>query len=123
MDNKISLLGQNIKKIRKAKDIDRNKLSRLTGIENVLLYEIESGGINGLSPSDLEKIAKALDVDVIALTGEKVDYDINIYELIRHIEHEFGINRDYLTDNEKYSFINSLESAINIIKCHRNNLQ
>ncbi|NRT76269.1 helix-turn-helix domain-containing protein [Clostridium beijerinckii] len=60
--NKPSSLGKTIKFIRVANNIDRNKLSRLTGIDNLALYEIECGYIQTLNDSDIEKIANALGV-------------------------------------------------------------
>jgi len=136
MNNDVSMLGRTIQNIRKNKEFDRNKLSRLTGIDNLVLYEIENGDISDLSLSDLEKIAKALDVNISTLLEEKVqvdyeknidgnakiDSDVTIYKLIKHIYRGFGINKDYLTDSERLSIVNSLESAINIIESYRNNI-
>ncbi len=68
MMNKVSRLGENIKRIRHIAEIDRTKLSTLTGIDNLTLYEIECGDIQELSESDIEKIAKALNVSVDVLT-------------------------------------------------------
>ncbi|WP_315070908.1 helix-turn-helix transcriptional regulator [uncultured Clostridium sp.] len=62
-----SILGKNIKIIRYTLEIDRSKLSILTGIEQLTLYEIECGDIQELSESDIEKIAKALNVSADVL--------------------------------------------------------
>ncbi|UYZ37296.1 helix-turn-helix domain-containing protein [Clostridium beijerinckii] len=62
--NEISSLGKNIKLIRVVNNIDRSKLSNLTGIEQLTLYEIECGDIQTLSEDDIEKIAKALNINI-----------------------------------------------------------
>lgn len=115
MTNEVSALGKNIKKFRTIKDFNRRKLSILTGIDTVELYEIESGVINTLSTSNIKKIAKALEVSTSILTGTNKNSDVykHINRVILHLEHEFEVNTDYLSDNEKRLIINSLESIIN----------
>ena len=56
-------IGRAIKEIRNEKGISQNKLSKLTGFNRGYLYKLESDLI---SPSleTLEKIAKALDIQV-----------------------------------------------------------
>lgn len=118
MTNEVSTLGKNIKKFRTIKDFDRRKLSILTGIDTVELYEIESGAINTLSTSNIKKIAKSLDVSTATLTGTNKNTDVykHINKVIEHLDHEFEVNNAYLTDNEKSLIISSLESAINKLK-------
>lgn len=65
--NEASRLGKNIRRIRHIAEIDRTKLSALTGIDNLTLYEIECGDLQELSESAIERIAKALNVSVDTL--------------------------------------------------------
>jgi len=60
-DNKI---GKNIKKLRQAKELSQDKLSKLADVSYNSIIKIETGGIQNPTIETLQKIAKALDVSV-----------------------------------------------------------
>lgn len=60
-DNKI---GKNIKKLRQAKELSQDKLSKLADVSYNSIIKIETGGIQNPTIETLQKIAKALSVSV-----------------------------------------------------------
>lgn len=60
-DNKI---GKNIKKLRQAKELSQDKLSKLADVSYNSIIKIETGGIQNPTIETLQKIAKALGVSV-----------------------------------------------------------
>lgn len=121
MNNEINILGINVKRFRKSNGISRKQLSIATQIDSLVLYEIECGDIENVSPNDLEKIARALDVSTLTLLGENVNVCEYINKLIYHIDYELKINNDSLTDDQKHMITTSLQSIINSIKYPENN--
>lgn len=64
------MLGENIKKIRKKRNLTQDKLSRLADIPYTTLTKIETGVIKKPSIYTIAKIAKALNVRVDDLIKE-----------------------------------------------------
>ena len=62
-----SLIGKNIKKLRKQKGLSQDRLSKLADISYNTVIKLESGGIINPSIDTVQKLAKALDVSVDAL--------------------------------------------------------
>ena len=60
-ENKI---GKNIKKLRQAKDLSQDRLSKLADVSYNSIIKLETGGIQNPTIETLQKIAKALDVSV-----------------------------------------------------------
>ena len=60
-DNKIS---KNIKKLRQAKGLSQDRLSKLADVSYNSIIKLETGGITNPTIDTLSKIAKALDVSV-----------------------------------------------------------
>ena len=60
-ENKI---GKNIKKLRQAKDLSQDCLSKLADVSYNSIIKLETGGITNPTIETLQKIAKALDVSV-----------------------------------------------------------
>ncbi len=60
-ENKI---GKNIKKLRQAKELSQDRLSKLADISCNSVIKLETGGITNPTIETLQKIAKALDVSV-----------------------------------------------------------
>ena len=67
MLREISLIGKNIKKLRKQKGLSQDRLSKLADISYNTVIKLESGGIINPSIDTVQKLAKALDVPVDAL--------------------------------------------------------
>jgi transcriptional regulator with XRE-family HTH domain len=64
MAKAIPTISKNIKKLRKAKDLSQDKLSRLADISHATIIKIESGGIQSPTIDTVQKIAKALGVSL-----------------------------------------------------------
>jgi len=64
MSKTISTIAKNIKKRRKEKGLSQDKLSRLADVSHATIIKIESGGIQSPTINTVQKIAKALGVDV-----------------------------------------------------------
>ena len=60
----IPTISKNIKKLRKAKDLSQDKLSRLADVSHATIIKIESGGIQSPTMDTAQKIAKALGVSL-----------------------------------------------------------
>lgn len=64
MSKEISLIGKNIKKLRKQKGLSQDRLSKLADISYNTVIKLELGGITNPSIDTLQKLAKALNVGV-----------------------------------------------------------
>lgn len=122
----ISILGQNIKRIRELKGISAYKLAKLADIGNSTVSQIESGKRQTLNGSTIEKIAKALNVDVNQLVKLEDDqeYEMSeLEELISAILNEVDITIDnvLMTEEEKKEFEMIANVAINLIRKKRSN--
>ena len=64
MTKTIPTISKNIKRLRKAKNLSQDKLSRLADVSHATIIKIESGGIQSPTIDTVQKIAKALGVGV-----------------------------------------------------------
>ena len=64
MSKTIPTVSKNIRKLRKAKGLSQDKLSRLADVSHATIIKIESGGIQSPTINTVQKIAKALGVGV-----------------------------------------------------------
>ncbi|MBM4177181.1 helix-turn-helix transcriptional regulator [Candidatus Gribaldobacteria bacterium] len=60
-ENKVD---KNIEKLRQAKSLSQDRLSKLADVANNTIIKIETGGITNPTIKILQKIAKALEVQV-----------------------------------------------------------
>ena len=58
------MISENVRRIRKAKELSQDKLAKLAGITLTTLVKIESGANDNPTIKTLKKIAKALEVTV-----------------------------------------------------------
>lgn len=74
----ISILGQNIRKIRNQRNLGVNELSRLSGVSRSSISMIETGKLKSLSNENLIKIADVLNVTRDTLLGleNNIEYDL-----------------------------------------------
>ena len=68
MTKTIPTISKNIKRLRKAKDLSQDKLSRLADVSHATIIKIESGGIQSPTIDTVQKIAKALGIGLEDLT-------------------------------------------------------
>jgi transcriptional regulator with XRE-family HTH domain len=64
MSNEKSIIGKNIKKLRKQRDLSQDRLSKLADISHNTIIKIESGAIQSPTMDTAQKIAKALGVSL-----------------------------------------------------------
>jgi len=64
MTKTIPTISKNIKRLRKAKNLSQDKLSRLADVSHATIIKIESGGIQSPTIDTVQKIAKALGVSL-----------------------------------------------------------
>jgi len=64
MSKTIPTVAKNIKKYRKEKGLSQDKLSRLADVAHATIIKIESGGIQSPTIDTVQKIAKALKVNI-----------------------------------------------------------
>jgi len=77
VDNLMEDVGRKIKELRKNQDISLRQLSRRTGLSNSLLSQVENSKISP-SIASLEKIARALDVNIVDFFEDTVVKEISI---------------------------------------------
>jgi transcriptional regulator with XRE-family HTH domain len=61
---KVNKIGKNIKKLRQAKGLSQDRLSKLADVSYNSVIKLETGGITNPTIETLQKIAKALEVQV-----------------------------------------------------------
>lgn len=66
------MVGENLKRIRKTKKMTLKQLEEITGITNSYISAIENGRKKNPSTEILEKLAKALDVNVVDFYDKSV---------------------------------------------------
>ena len=93
--NTKELLGLKVKEIRRMRKITQEKLSEIIGVDNGYISKLEVGQ-NFPSIGTLEKIAKALDVELVEL-----------FQFTTTKENDFKteINRIYVSLNREKQFI------------------
>lgn len=77
----ISILGQNIHRIRTEKKLGLNELSRLSGVSRSSISMLETGKTKNLSNENLIKIADVLNVTGDTLLGLEDDIEYDLTEL------------------------------------------
>ncbi|KEI87698.1 helix-turn-helix transcriptional regulator [Clostridium botulinum] len=121
----ISILGQNIKKIRTEKGLSAYKLSKLAKVGTTTISEIESGKRQSLNSTTIEKIANALNIS----TDKLMDVEENKEYIVTDIEQtikliltsdELVLDDIKLSDNEKLQIESALNATFAMIRNQRN---
>lgn len=120
----ISILGQNIKRVRESKKISAYKLAQISGVGNSTISQIESGKRQTLNVSTIEKLAIALNVEPNKLISPEDDteYELTDFkEIISTILLSADITLDEieLTDIEKKDISLAIEIVIQLIRNRR----
>jgi len=120
----ISIIGENIKRIRELKKMSGNALSKRAGVSSSTISELESGNRATSKGDTLEKIAAALGVTVGDLLGdeETVSFATNDIEDIFNIVNYSGcvtLDGQELSDAEKQSLNNLVQLFTNSIRYNR----
>lgn len=118
-----NILGYNIKRIRKEKNVTLKDLEEITGITNSYISAIENGRKINPSQEKLEMLANALDVNLIDFYSEKkISKNFlgeNIKNLrmlkeltIRDLEEMTGISKSYISDLENGRRVNPSQETL-----------
>lgn len=120
----ISIIGENIKKIRALKNLSAYELAKRAGVGGATISEIESGKRKTLKGDTLEKIAAALGVTVNDLMGntETVSFEtdnlMDIINIIDYIEDPILDDR-HITKDEKKILMSAIAMGISTIRYNR----
>lgn len=122
------MLGDNIRNIRKSKNISINTLAKISGISLGYLSDLENNKVNNPTLAKLNKIATALDVDVKSLLSEQqvskaLKTMVNINNLLDNLESTKYVNssiyaiisrfdKEKFTKNEQKEIINYINYII-----------
>ncbi|SHJ53916.1 Transcriptional regulator, contains XRE-family HTH domain [Clostridium cavendishii DSM 21758] len=112
----ISILGQNIKKIRESKGVSAYRLSKDANVGNATISQIESGKRQTLNADTLEKIANALNVS----TNELFSLEEGQKYIVTDIEETMNLifSSEGLTlDNIELSDLEIKQIQMNMINC------
>lgn len=122
--NNISIIGENIKKIRKHKGMSAMDVANKSGVSNATISQIENGRRQTLQADTLEKVAGALGVTTDDLLGDSdtVKFETNdIVDVLNIINYAEGITLDdvKLTDDEIQLINLTIKTTINAIRFSR----
>jgi transcriptional regulator with XRE-family HTH domain len=82
----MSIIGDNLRRIRKEKNISQMDLYRITKVSNVYINKIEKGVYDNPSFDVIERLAFGLNCTIDDLTrNTEEDNEKNIYEMIEEI--------------------------------------
>lgn len=124
---KISILGENLRKMRSEKGLSLNKLASISGINKSTISEIENNKILNPSNKTLQKLSDALECSIDYLTGNSVkslienrlsELDMTTEELSKKADVPINfINNldEYICPNEgDYKHIEKIALALNL---------
>ena len=118
-----SFLGENIKKYRLNSGLSIKELSEKSGVSSSTISQIETGKRKSLRSESLEKVAKALNLNVNdLLTIDEGSYEVSdLDEAIQFIlsDDEISIDDIPLSLDEKEQFKFAVQMAINTIRNNR----
>lgn len=118
-----SFLGENIKKYRLNSGLSIKDLSEKSGVSSSTISQIETGKRKSLRSESLEKVAKALNLNVNELLSiDEGSYEVSdLDEAIQFIlsDDEVSIDDIPLSIDEKEQFKFAVQMAINTIRNNR----
>ncbi|QUN37906.1 helix-turn-helix transcriptional regulator [Clostridium beijerinckii] len=120
----MSIIGENIKKIRVLKNLSAYELAKRANVGGATISEIESGKRKTLKGDTLEKIAAALGVTANDLMGntETVSFEtdnlMDIINIIDYIENPILDDRQ-ITKDEKKILMSAIAMGISTIRYNR----
>lgn len=120
----ISVIGENIKRIREMKNISAYQLSKKAGVGSSTISQIESGKRQTLKGDTLNKIATALGVPSGDLLGDSdtLNFETNeITDILNILDYTPGLTLDdvELADHERQLLNISIKMALSTIRYNR----
>ena len=112
----INLIGENIKKIRLSKKISGRALANKVGISPGYLVDIEKGNRKNPSQEILEKLAKALDVNVVDFYDKPVLTDKDKKAINKDLNEVMQEFRDGTDGTAYYNGVPLKENDLDLIE-------
>lgn len=127
MDNEISILGQNIKRIRMEQNLSAYKLAKLANVGTSTLSQIETGERQNLNTETLKKIADALNIKsedlLFSEQGEYVVSDLaEAFEVVLSSD-ELSLDGIEIKTYEKEIIQRYIDKALKTIREEREDLK
>lgn len=110
------MVGENLKRIRKTKKMTLKQLEEITGITNSYISAIENGRKKNLSTEILEKLAKALGVNVVDFYDKPVLTDKDKKDINKDLNEVMQEFRDGTDGTAYYNGIPLEESDLDLIE-------
>lgn len=110
------MVGENLKRIRKTKKMTLKQLEEITGITNSYISAIENGRKKNPSTEILEKLAKALDVNVVDFYDKPVLTDKDKKDINKDLNEVMQEFRDGTDGTAYYNGIPLEESDLDLIE-------
>ena len=110
------MIGEKLKKIRKAKKITLKQLEEITGISNSYISDLENGRRVNPSVEKLEKLAKALGVNVVDFYDKPVLTDKDKKDINKDLNEAMQEFRDGTDGTAYYNGIPLEESDLDLIE-------
>ena len=119
-----SIIGENIKKIRKLKNISAYELAKKAGVGVATISEIESGKRATLKGDTLEKVAQALNVSPNDIMGNnetvtfETDNIMDIVNIINYLDNPI-LDDSAMSKDEKQILISAIAMGISTVRYNR----
>ncbi len=110
------MVGENLKRIRKTKKMTLKQLEEITGITNSYISAIENGRKKNPSTEILEKLAKALNVNVVDFYDKPVLTDRDKKDINKDLNEVMQEFRDGTDGTAYYNGIPLEESDLDLIE-------
>lgn len=110
------MLGENIRKIRLAKNLSMIKLEALSGVKSSYISNLENGKKVNPSQETLEKLAKALGVNVVDFYDKPVLTDKDKKDINKDLNEVMQEFRDGTDGTAYYNGIPLEESDLDLIE-------
>lgn len=120
----VSLLGENLKRIRTEKDLTATKLAELSGVGLSTISQIETGVRQSLRSETIQRLADALEVTANDLFNISDGEEYTVTDLSESIQlilsdDDVSIDGEKMSPQEKKQFIFGVEVLINTILANR----
>lgn len=110
------MIGEKLKKIRKAKKITLKQLEEITGISNSYISDLENGRRVNPSVEKLEKLAKALGVNVVDFYDKPVLTDKDKKDINKDLNEVMQEFRDGTDGTAYYNGVPLEENDLDLIE-------
>lgn len=117
--SKISVLGENLKKIRKEAGLNIKQLSQDSGVGRTTISEIERGISKNPKNETLKRICSVLNVTLDKLTSFDIGGELNELDYAIKVifsQKSLKLHGNLLTDKDKIKLEKSIEIAIKIFE-------